>query len=147
MKRLSHPKNNSIKLSPLSAIFKETGLKQTSARVIVLKFILNSRAALSLNSLNSKLINELNRVTIYRVLKDFLKFNIISSFFDSNGQQYYELKVGEQAHGHFNCVECHKVICVSKEIPVETKLPKDYVTSEVSLLYIGLCPDCRHPAI
>jgi len=101
-------------------------LKKTGPRLKVLSMLSAKNVATSQPDLEG-VMNDIDRVTLYRILNAFEEKGIIHKVFDLNGTANYAMcssNCGEDHHHdehlHFNCTLCKNVY--------------------------GLCPKCSKPA-
>ena len=103
--------------------------------------------AISVVKLAEELSDEMNRTTVYRILKRLEDNGTLHSFIGKDGTRWYA--VSSQctstnpygAHPHFQCKDCGKTECLS--IDVEIPTISNYKIESVSLLYIGSCGNCN----
>ncbi|MCC5946515.1 MAG: transcriptional repressor [Bernardetiaceae bacterium] len=132
-------------------LLKLHGLRKTPCRLAVLELFFRERAALSHQNIEQQTQNSnFDRVTIYRTLTTFEEKGILHRVPDLEGQAKYALcseKCSEHAHHdahvHFKCQTCEKVLCM-EDIPLpETAAPKGYQVKTASFLLEGLCAECN----
>lgn len=125
-------------------------LKKTGARLSVLS-ILNSReVATSQPDLEQMLGEEVDRVTLYRILNTFEKNGIIHKILDLNGTSNYALcsplctsEKHKDEHVHFNCTVCLNIYCMDEvQIPV-VSIPKGFKATNKDLIIYGSCDSCN----
>ncbi|MEM7163030.1 MAG: transcriptional repressor [Bacteroidota bacterium] len=130
-------------------ILKKYSLKNTSLRKQMLAQFLKSNSALSHKDIEDQLLNDFDRVTIYRNLKSFEKKGIIHHVRSDENVSLYALCHEDcsghnhlDSHVHFKCQSCSKTFCLDEvQIPA-IKLPKGYTINELSYLAIGQCNSC-----
>jgi Fur family ferric uptake transcriptional regulator len=120
-------------------------LRVTNTRLLVLNFLMAQQKAFSHADLEAKFSNQINRVSIYRVLYTLLARKILCKFVDSNARVLYVFSAHSQhrdEHPHFKCNLCDQVI----HLP---QLPEDYIAllrehqvEQLHLLVEGVCKDC-----
>ena len=130
-------------------ILKSNGLAITRNRTKVLRNFLRKQKPLSLQAIRFSL-EDLDRVTLFRILSVFEKNKIIHAINLENGEKLYALCNYEcnnssnhnHDHIHFQCTKCHEVSCLSVE-----KFPKlsapDYIFKEININVSGLCLNCN----
>jgi Fur family ferric uptake transcriptional regulator len=132
-------------------LLKSHGLRKTPCRLAVLELFLRERAALSHQNIEQQTEkNNFDRVTIYRTLTTFEEKGILHRVPDLEGQAKYALCSAEcsehahhDAHVHFKCQSCEKVLCM-EDIPLpETVTPVGYQVKAASFLLEGLCIACN----
>ena len=96
-------------------------------------------------------IEDVDRVTLYRILNAFEEKGIIHKVFDLNGTANYALCSSDcvehhhrDEHLHFNCTECKSVYCMDDLNLPQVKLPPGFKLEGFSFSAIGLCPQCSN---
>ena len=123
-------------------------LKKTGPRLRVLSMMADKDTATSQPDLEN-LINDVDRVTLYRILNVFEEKGLIHKVFDLNGTANYAIcspECGEHLHRdehlHFNCTQCNNVYCLNElDLPV-FNLPPGFKIHGFTLYASGLCPKC-----
>lgn len=131
-------------------ILKNAGFKKTELRRNVLKSFYNTSHALSSKDIELILKGDIDRVTLFRILKDFEEKCIIHKVgnIDGNPQFAFCQHTGHNhavhhEHIHFNCSICKNTFCIEDvEIPV-LKLPKGYKVTQWNLNVTGICKNCN----
>ncbi|MBC7418273.1 MAG: transcriptional repressor [Pedobacter sp.] len=133
-------------------ILADNNLKQTRQRLMVLDEIIGRDWALSQPDLEKKLGNEIDRVTLYRILNVYEEKGILHKVIDSNGTTNYAICSTEcttnqhhDEHLHFNCINCKKLYCLNVEIP-QINVPKNFKADSFSLISYGTCEKCNSQA-
>ena len=129
-------------------ILKAHGLRLTAARKDILSVFVQKGQALAHVDLEQEL-TELDRVTIYRSLQSFLEKGIVHKVLDDEHGAKYALchdncseKAHQDAHVHFKCTNCNKLICLPDYHIPSFQLPDGYQTEAINLLVNGRCADC-----
>jgi Fur family ferric uptake transcriptional regulator len=106
--------------------------------------------ALSHSDIENEIDDNLDRVTVYRTLKTFLKKGLIHKVLDDQGSLKYALcrencssKEHHHDHIHFKCSRCGQTNCLDIDVP-KVKLPKEYRIQEVNFLIQGICYQCSN---
>jgi Fur family ferric uptake transcriptional regulator len=123
-------------------------LKKTGPRLRVLSMMADKNTATSQPDLEN-LMDDVDRVTLYRILNVFEEKGIIHKVFDLNGTANYaicnsncEEHLHHDDHLHFNCTECNNVYCLNElDLPV-FNLPAGFQVEGFTLYATGLCPKC-----
>ena len=127
-------------------IIKKNGLAATKVRVKVLTAFMKTKKPMTLQTIN-KLINDLDRVTLFRVLSIFEEKKIIHSFIIDDNKRYAlcSSECNDQhnchKHIHFKCDECHEVSC----LPVDSFpqiVAKNHIINNLSVNASGKCVNC-----
>jgi Fur family transcriptional regulator, ferric uptake regulator len=130
------------------AILKNKGLKVTEQRANVLAKLLTHHKPLPLNELQDNL-QSINRITLYRILMDLEKGDLIRIFFSLEGNKYIEAKhkknnnshnINNAIHLHFQCQLCDEVFCLDK-IRIEG-LPEGFQLFSDKTVLAGNCNNC-----
>ena len=136
--------------STIENILRNKGLRVTSTRKSVLDAIVKFDSALTHTELEKKLINQLDRVTLYRVLDAFHNAGILHRFSDIEGATRYAMcefddcdkNHQNDSHMHFRCLKCGKVSCLHEIKPPDIHLPKGYEMTNITLNAEGFCKNC-----
>ncbi|MBE7175390.1 MAG: transcriptional repressor [Mucilaginibacter polytrichastri] len=134
------------------SLLQKNDLKRTSARLKVLHFFEESDHALSQPDLEQQLGEEIDRVTLYRILSIFEEKGIVHKVIDPNGTGKYALCRDCSAHHHhdehlhFNCSVCHNTYCLENIHVPHIQLPEGFAASDIVLSASGICAKCRQPA-
>lgn len=94
-------------------------------------------------------MNDIDRVTLYRILNVFEEKGIIHKVFDLNGTANYAVCISDcqenhhhDEHLHFNCTECKNVYCLNELNLPRLTLPAGFEAQAFTLYASGLCPKC-----
>lgn len=124
------------------------GIKPTAMRNLVLEYLLQQEAAVSLTDLE-KALSPVDRITVYRTLKTFEEHCLIHSIGDGTGASKYALCKEEcddsphhDLHVHFYCNTCKETYCLPKTLVPPVRLPEGFKEDELSLLVKGTCQKC-----
>ncbi|HEY9195572.1 MAG TPA: transcriptional repressor [Mucilaginibacter sp.] len=128
-------------------------LKKTAPRLRVLSMMSSRNTATSQPDLES-VMNDIDRVTLYRILNAFEEKGIIHKVFDLNGTANYALCTSNcdeghhhDEHLHFNCTECKNVYCLDDLHLPGITLPPGFEPRGFTLYANGLCPKCSKKAV
>lgn len=131
----------------LEKILASREIHPTAMRLLVLKELQNSDAAMSLGELESN-FEQADKTTIYRTLKTFQKHKLVHSIEDGTGSMKYALCdqdcecMPEQSHAHFHCNKCDATFCLKDYHLPKISLPKKFKPTEASLIVKGFCEKC-----
>ena len=81
-------------------ILLEHNISITNPRILVLEQLLNVKKPISIDSLLTSLGNQVATSTLYRVLNDLQKINIVSQFLSPENTTMVELSLNESGHHH-----------------------------------------------
>lgn len=129
--------------SDLKAILRGAGLRASSQRLSVLKFLLENQnhptaeeILLGLNQDNPTL----SRATVYNSLSAFVDKDLVYLLEFKDAESRYDINTFE--HGHFKCRKCGAI----KDVPFGQDLAwpqlADCQVERRSLLLTGVCDDC-----
>ena len=130
----------------------QRGIKPTAVRILVLRYMLESNGAFSLQSLEESL-ETVDKSTIYRCITLFLTHHLLHAIDDGTGSIKYAVcstscHCGEDGdhlddlHAHFYCEQCHRTFCLSRiQVPV-VALPGDFQIHDINYVLKGTCPEC-----
>lgn len=128
-----------------STSIRETGERVTPARVRVLGALLAARRALSHHELEDALgPRSIDRVTLYRVL-DWLVAQRLScrTLGADRVFRFSAAAHGGEAHAHFQCTACGRVVCLAAPAAGAVGLPPGFRAERTELTVRGQCADCR----
>lgn len=137
-----------MKVLPASQILKTHDLRVTSTRKEILQLFMDAgKNALSNQDVEQKLV-DIDRVTLYRILKSFEESGIIHEALDGSGKTKYALChqdcSSEQhldQHAHFHCKACESTTCIDIELP-KIKIKPSFHLESSQLILSGLCDEC-----
>ncbi len=137
---------NIVDATMLQYIYVMRKVSMTKSLVAVLNKFDESNDALSVVRLVDELSHEMNRTTVYRILKRLEENEKLHSFIGPGGLKWYA-KTNDQiegalqaVHPHFHCEDCGKIQCLPIDLPVPS-LPNHQIRS-VSYLIVGSCGRC-----
>ena len=124
-------------------------LKKTGPRLKVLAMLSAKNTATSQPDLEG-LMEDVDRVTLYRILNVFEEKGIIHKIFDLNGTANYAIctsncqeHLHHDEHLHFNCTVCNKVYCLNDLSLPAFNLPPGFKADGFALYASGTCPQCN----
>lgn len=131
-------------------LLEKHNLKKTAPRFSVLEVLSKRDVATSQPNLEEILGKEVDRVTLYRILKTFEEKGIIHKIIDANGTANYAVchsscteHQHRDEHLHFNCSICKNVYCLN-DVHIPTfNLPSGFEASTINLVASGVCPNCK----
>jgi Fur family transcriptional regulator, ferric uptake regulator len=141
-----------IEENKFEALLEKHHLKKTGPRLKVLSMLSAKNVATSQPDLEG-VMNDIDRVTLYRILNAFEEKGIIHKVFDLNGTANYAMcssNCGENHHHdehlHFNCSSCKNVYCLDDLHLPHIDLPAGFKPEGFTLYATGLCPKCSRAA-
>ena len=126
---------------------KNKDIKPTAMRVLVLRQLVESGAAISLKNLEAK-FERADKATLFRTLKTFEDKKLIHSIEDGTGSVKYALcEEGcecepQDQHIHFHCVKCGETYCLTQTKIPQTQIPTGFKASSASMVCKGTCANC-----
>lgn len=137
----------------ITEILRLNKLKVTQPRLRVLEIISAKTAAISQPELEKILGNEIDRVTLYRILASCEEKGILHKIFDLNGTATYAIcstKCSEHHHHdqhvHFICSVCNSVYCLDEITIPKINLPAKFAMHSIAINAVGLCENCQEKA-
>jgi len=128
----------------------DKNINPTAMRILVLGFLLNRNAAISLSDIEKGLYPA-DRITIYRTLKTFEEKGLTHIIDDGTGSPKYALCADEcntnehhDLHVHFFCNSCKETFCLPNSKIPDVTLPDDFVCVEMNLVVKGVCAKCKN---
>ena len=136
------------KVLNVETILKNSNVRPSPARILVLKILLESSRPLSALEIENQL-ETLDRSSITRTLPVLLEAHLIHQLSDGSGSMKYEackdVKFSDKhndEHAHFHCVKCGETTCLNDmEIKIPQR-PEGYVVENISFIISGHCPKC-----
>lgn len=130
------------------SILNDFKLRITPVRQFILELFQQREFAISHADIEEEINESLDRITVYRTLKTFLKKGLIHQVPDDKGVMKYALcreacspAHHSHDHVHFKCLRCGQTNCLNISIP-SIKLPKGYASNDTSVLIQGVCKHC-----
>lgn len=127
---------------------REKGLKATPVRLKVLEELSGTHQALSHTELEAT-FNKVDRITLYRVLKDFEEAGIVHKIIGPDGTTRFAVCKHDcpgvthtEDHVHFNCLSCHKIFCLEHTHTPIIKLPTGFRSTGINTIVQGVCKHC-----
>ncbi len=149
MNRRAPSKAKTTGVGDLQATLRAAGLKSTSPRVAVLRYLKDLGKPVSHGELVEALANEgFDRATLYRNLVDLAEAGLVVRTDLGDHVWRYELKgnVSHVAeHPHFVCTDCGVVSClpgVAIRITASDHAPKAVTSQRVAVQLTGRCNAC-----
>lgn len=125
-------------------------LKVTEARMGVLKILNDRDSAISQPVLEKMMGKDVDRVTLYRILKTFEEKGIVHKVVDLDGTANYAVcssnctsEAHHDEHFHFNCTQCKKMYCLNDLHLPFLRIPVGFSAESVNLVMTGVCRECN----
>jgi Fur family ferric uptake transcriptional regulator len=132
------------------SLLQKNHLKVTGARMGVLKILADRDAAISQPALEKLMGSDVDRVTLYRILKTFEEKGIVHKVMDLDGTANYATcssnctaDAHHDEHFHFNCTNCKKVYCFNDLHLPFLRIPAGFTAESVNLILTGICKHCN----
>jgi Fur family ferric uptake transcriptional regulator len=130
----------------IDALLRARGLRRTTARVSVLRFVTSHTRALSHGDIAEALEPEgLDRATVYRNLIDLAEVGLLVRRDLGDHVWRFEARREDDAgHAHFICTGCGGVTCLPEDsVKIVARAPKALrKKSELVVEIKGICDDC-----
>ena len=98
----------------------------TNPRILVVEALLETKNPVTIEELQVILKNKVAKSTLYRVLNDLKKINILNEFTSPDNTTVIELSLEDDIHHHhLFCSDCGEVIDVELSEEFETLLSKE----------------------
>lgn len=125
-------------------------IKPTAMRLLVLEYLLERDAAVSLTDIYEA-FEKSDRTTLYRTLKVFEENGMVHSIDDGTGVPKYALcedgckcEIERDLHLHFHCRVCGQTKCLTSYKIPNIELPERYQPEEANLVVKGVCDVCSN---
>ena len=136
------------KLSVFQAKCRQEGLKITPQRTAIYKTLLETTEHPSANTVFCKVREFFPNISFDTVNRSLLTLTQMGSAFiveGSGGSKRFD--AGMQAHQHFKCVKCKKIVDFHHkpfdDIPVPKELSNKYTISRKTVYFEGICDLCK----
>ena len=107
-------------------ILTEHKVSITNPRILVLESLLEVGNPITIDELQSKLKGSVAKSTLYRVLNDLKKINILNEFTSPDNSTVVELILEDHSHHHhLFCSDCGEVIDIELSDEFEKMLSKE----------------------
>ncbi len=132
----------------IEKIFKNSKVKPTAMRMLVLQYLVNKNVAVSLTNIEVHFENS-DRTTLYRTLKTFVEKGIAHQIDDGTGISKYALceehcncEIDTDLHLHFHCTNCKETVCLTEHKIPHINLPDGFIAENINLVVKGICDKC-----
>lgn len=134
-------------LKKIEILLDRANLRKTQPRIDILMVLFPAKHPLTPQMIAKRLRKKSpDKVTVYRVLKVFVKANIVHRVYLQDRASHYGLSHNcsdKQCHPHFTCTGCGVTTCIlDADIPLISKLGKGYIVHRQQVKFQGLCPKC-----
>lgn len=121
--------------------------RHTKTQQMVLEYFEQTDGAVSHEMVEKSLGNQMNRVTIYRILNRFEEDGVVHKIVGDDGVSYYarcenscDHNHHRDNHVHFRCEKCNSISCLEQTISVD--LPENFQMTNMNFLVTGVCALC-----
>lgn len=123
-------------------------VRPTTNRIIVMRALMMHDKLMSIKDFEEKIIT-LDRSSIFRTLRLFVKHHLIHEVEDGSGALKYELCRAEHCtdhhddlHPHFFCESCKRTVCLS-DMPIpKVSFVDGSIVHSVNFVLKGICGEC-----
>ena len=132
-------------------ILSDNNVSITNPRILVLEALLDNKSPITVDELITKLENQVAKSTLYRVLSDLKKINILQEFTNLENQSVVELLLDTDSHHHhLFCSDCGEIIDIQMGESFEGTLSKEikriekkfnFIIEDHRLELFGKCTD------
>ena len=134
-------------------ILSENNISITNPRVLVIEELLKYKQPLTVEVLQKKLKGQVAVSTLYRVLNDLKKINLLNEFTSPENVSVVELNLHDDSHHHhLFCTSCGEIIDIDLgknfEDNISSEINKiqktfDFEIHDHTLELLGLCSGCK----
>ena len=132
-------------------ILSERNVSITNPRILVLEALMESRNPQTIDELQKKLKDKVAKSTLYRVLGDLKRINILNEFTSPDNTTVVELLLEDHVHHHhLFCSDCGEIIDVNLSNEFEDLLSEEirkiekkfnFVINDHRVEMFGICTD------
>ena len=130
---------------------KEYHVHLTQNRIAVFKLLTETKTALSVSLITRQSEILLDRISVYRALRYFLKKGIVEIIPNNKGNASYILassnkqivKNRDNKCAYFICSGCQCTELILEPVNIKVDLLTKYQVSKYSLILEGLCNNCK----
>lgn len=134
-------------------ILSEYNISITNPRILVIEALLQDKKPISIDVLQKKLEDKVALSTLYRVLADLKKVNILKEFTSPDNLTVVELSlIHDDHHHHLFCTDCGKIVDIELSVNFEEILTAEikslqktekFHIEEHGLELLGQCYECK----
>jgi len=123
---------------------KRVGIRPSSVRVLVLKYLRETKNHPTIDQLYSdmlELLPGLSRTSVYNTVNILKESGLVDTLVLKTGETRYDAIV--KSHGHFKCDACGRLFDFdTSAVDFPGLLPEGFMATGESLVVRGLCSDC-----
>ncbi len=139
--------NNMVLDKKLENILRDNGLRVSSHRLYILKFLMENRIHPTADDIKKALEREGYRISlssVYNILNTFVEKGIVQELLIEDGSVRYDINT--EPHAHFKCIKCGRVYDIDVDImPIlnATASPAGHEALTGQLIIYGVCKECK----
>ena len=121
----------------------------TKQKEIILKIIKKQNKEFQIKDIYEKAQDNIGLTTIYRLIDNLTKENIIKKTIGKDGKNYYQYleKCQEENHFYLKCNKCKKITHIDcdciKELSEHILKKHKFNTDKKNIIISGICEKCR----
>lgn len=124
-------------------------IKLSYQRLKIVEYLIENHIHPSVDTIYNDLketIPTLSRTTIYNTVNSLVDAGLLMPIYTSTNELHYDIVV--DPHAHFECNRCHKLINFDYDFDslIVPETLKNCIVTSKTLLYFGICEECRHKA-
>jgi Fur family transcriptional regulator, ferric uptake regulator len=128
-------------------LIRSTGERLTTARVQVLRVLLEAGRALSHHEVEQRVGREMpiDRVTIYRVLEWLTRERLAHKIAGDDRVWRFDAPAqgNSENRAHFKCTNCGNIVGLEHQFGTKSlKVPSGYIPKALEVIVRGLCVNC-----
>jgi Fur family transcriptional regulator, ferric uptake regulator len=134
----------------LNRILKDKGYSLTSQRVKVFEYLLSMKEPITITDLANR-VNEVDRVSIYRIVELFEEVGIVHRVWTGFKSKIELSEEFSPHHHHFSCLTCGKTISLNSEVLEENlksfEMEYGFELTQHTVELSGFCSKCKTNAL
>ena len=131
-------------------LLKKHQLRNTIMRRQVLELFLKADSEALASADLERILDNPDRITLYRTLKTFEQKGLIHQAIDSSGTAKYAICQDDCSehqhhdnHAHFHCIDCGKTICLEGSVTSQVQVPSGFQVHQQPFVLEGICSSCH----
>ena len=139
-----------VSAEQISHLLHTANLRVTRPRTEVLQCLMQAGSQAMSSQDIEQALEDIDRITLYRILRSFDEAGLIHSVSDGSGTTKYAMcshdcSAGDHHDDHLNfyCNICETTTCLDKVTLPKIKLPDSYQLEELRFVATGICKDCK----
>jgi len=137
-----------IQMIDYALILSKNGISKTKFRINLINLFYSSNKSFSVDEILDYYSNSINKVTIYRALKDFETKDLIHRVPDKNFIKKYAISKNKTCHSnysnhsHFVCYSCNETFCLDYLKNPNFSSLKGFKVKKLNITLEGYCAKC-----